>query len=274
MLAPLTETNTIVTDDTNAPLHAGTDLFLGDGGRWSILNALVAPKRYNPWLHIGVVQCDFVLNILPAVITDLADQIYPDLMPQHGFWEHPRAKPIRLIEFDLSGLGGVEVVGDATQVDFCVVDISDENDMMYAPTTDALFSVSGSLGDDVDKFVDDPAIAQLQTKNVYTVNAIKNFGRVNSRRLRSSPSILHAVVQIINHSVLHGFRPVVNLDDDDHSLEIEARLDPDHLLLLHVRGSGIVDGQIYSKSFGTKTIDSTKASDFLDWLVSKDGQDT
>ena len=67
----------------------------------------------------------------------------------------------------------------------------------------------------------------------------------------------------INHSVLHGYRPVVTLDEDDDSLEIEARLGPDQLLLLHVQASGIVYGQMYSKSFGTKIIDRIKASDFL-----------
>ena len=271
MLAPLTETNTIFSDHAKAPQHAGTELFHGDRINWSLLTGMDA-NWDNPWRYVGVVNFDFVLNRLPSVITDLRDYLYSDLKPQHVFWGHLGATT-RVTDINLSGLGGAGDVEDATQVDFCLVNIFNENAMMYVPTSGALFIGSGAVADD-DKSADDLALAQLHTKNVYTLNALRDFGRKHSRRLRSSTWILHAVVGIINHSVLHGYRPVVTLDVDDHSLEIEARLDADRLLLLHVRGSGIVEGQIYSKLSETKSISRTKASDFLAWLVSQDGQDT
>ena len=117
------------------------------------------------------------------------------------------------------------------------------------------------------------AVSGLQTDNVYTLDAIKHFSRLNARQLRGSPWIRSSVVGIINNSIMRGYRPVVNLDDDDDSLEIEARLDSDKLLLLHIRGSGIVEGLISSKSSGTQWIDRINADDFLDWLVAQNVQD-
>ena len=77
------------------------------------------------------------------------------------------------------------------------------------------------------------------------------------------------VSEIISISVRRGYHPVATVDETDNSLEIEARLDPDHLLLLQVWPSGAVEGLIFSEAEGCKVIGPTTVDSAVDWLRSE-----
>jgi hypothetical protein len=171
-------------------------------------------------------------------------------------------------------LGNLGAAWNPNNEDFCLVDIYEEIDGILGNPAD--------LDDYGFQSAGEPDLGHLHSENVYAIDAIKEYWRLNAmqrpfsqgilvaRRRRLSKEILDSVVGIINYFVLRGYRPVVTLDDADDSLEIGANLDADQLVLLHVRGSGFVDGRIYSKSFTTKTINRTQASDFLNWLDVQD----
>lgn len=113
----------------------------------------------------------------------------------------------------------------------------------------------------------DPA-PELLHASKYVQTAMEEFRRLNAAALLASPRVLGSVVQILNLSVRRGYHPVATLDETDNSLEIEARLDPNRLLLLQVWPSGAADGLIFSDAEGFKSIEATMVSDVVDRLVS------
>ena len=75
------------------------------------------------------------------------------------------------------------------------------------------------------------------------------------------------ISKILGLSTSAGYHPVVS--ETDYSLEIEARLDPDTLLLLEVWPSGAADGLIYTGSGEFKIIPDDTATGVLHWLLSE-----
>jgi hypothetical protein len=114
------------------------------------------------------------------------------------------------------------------------------------------------------------SVPELLTESKYVQGAVAEFRRLNGPALRASPRVFGFVVEILNHSVRRGYRPVVTVDEADNSLEIEARLDPNHLLLLQIWPSGATDGLVFSDREGFKSLEPTTVSGVVDWLVSSE----
>lgn len=129
--------------------------------------------------------------------------------------------------------------------------------------------VGGSLGlmRDLPGAEHDPA-AELLPASKYVQDAVKKFRTLNGPALLASPGTFGAVVEILNLSIGRGYHPVATVDETDNSLEIEARLDSNRLLLLQVWPSGTADGLIFSDAEGFKSIEATEISEFLRSLVS------
>ena len=51
---------------------------------------------------------------------------------------------------------------------------------------------------------------------------------------KRDPEVFDAVVKILNVSILAGYRPVVTTNENDGSLEVEARLSSGGLLIFQV----------------------------------------
>lgn len=115
-----------------------------------------------------------------------------------------------------------------------------------------------------------PSDPKLLVQNKYVRDAVGEFKRLNKLDLRASRRIFGAVVEILNHSVRRGYHPIATVDETDYSLEIEARLNPNHLLLLQVWPSGATEGLIFSDREGFKSLEPTTVSGVVDWLGSSD----
>ena len=115
--------------------------------------------------------------------------------------------------------------------------------------------------------VEQPA-RKLRGGSSYVQSAIESFRRLNADAFRASPRTIDSVIEILNLSVQRGFRPVATVDETDNSLEIEARFDPRHLLLLQVWPGGAADGLMFTDTEGFKPIQPTTVRGVLEWLVS------
>lgn len=120
---------------------------------------------------------------------------------------------------------------------------------------------------------DELSASGLNTENVYTRTAIENFIRLNTSEFRSFLPVLRSVVGIINYFLGLGYRPVVTVDEEDNLLEIEARLDPNQLLILQVQPTGAVEGLISNDTTGIERINATGINEVLNWLVSGESVD-
>lgn len=102
---------------------------------------------------------------------------------------------------------------------------------------------------------------RIRTENEHLLASVEQFQQA------SLPATFDSVVRIINFSVDRGYHPVAAVDDDEASLEIEARIDPNRLLLIQVWPSGVVDGVVFGH-VGFQSIEATTVNGVLDWLDS------
>lgn len=129
-----------------------------------------------------------------------------------------------------------------------------------------LVPLAGSMFDSLIEETPTHNMAELHTQRKYVRTALEGFKKLNA----DEPSIIETLscaIRILNLSIDRGYRPVVTLDEDDQSLEIEARLDPDRLLLLQAWASGSAEGIIFSDAKGFTTIEADTVSEMLGWLV-------
>jgi hypothetical protein len=115
----------------------------------------------------------------------------------------------------------------------------------------------------------DPA-PELLHASKYVQDAVEEFRRLTAPALRASPQAFGAVVKILNLFIRRGYPPVATVDKTDNSLEIEARLDPNRLLLLQVWPSGAADGLIFSDPNRFEPLGVTEISEVLQSIASRE----
>ena len=113
-------------------------------------------------------------------------------------------------------------------------------------------------------------LSRLQTENEFILEAVEKFTQANASALGDSPSTLDSAIQIIMFAINRGYRPVVTVDDEDNSMEIETNIDTNRLLLLQVWGSGDADGVVFLNGEDFSTIEATAITGVLEWLTSAD----
>lgn len=139
--------------------------------------------------------------------------------------------------------------------------------------TDLLEGFSGSSGTSTQALRGEDAETppRLRTENRHTHEMVSKFRRLNSEDLLSSAGTLSAIIGIINHAESRGYHPVVTLDTEEKSLEIETVVVPDTVLLVEVWGSGAADAVVSIKSQGINPLEATTVFEIVDWINATEG---
>lgn len=96
--------------------------------------------------------------------------------------------------------------------------------------------------------------------------AIDRYVETNLANIQDSFVLKHQILLLMDLVNRYGHQPVLVFEEDEGSLELEVRVNPDELLMISILSNGTIDGTIHRATSGYHSMPEARMSDLLNSL--------